>query len=161
MCSDEPLFIDRDGDLFAHILNYLRYGSIELPESIPKAMFNRELDYYGIPENHGSVVQWKKNTLAEKIKDVKCQFVEAEKNKHILAIAVECFNRFNEESKEGREVSFYLERLNLGDDCREFWKLNRNDKKALKTLADNLEYFGLCVSIGKNVNMVSSICLKK
>ncbi|KAL7548999.1 hypothetical protein ACHAWF_012264, partial [Thalassiosira exigua] len=28
---DKPVFIDRDGDIFAHILNYLRYGSIELP----------------------------------------------------------------------------------------------------------------------------------
>ena len=37
-------------------------SGIELPESIPKAMFERELDYYGIPENDGSVVQWKKKT---------------------------------------------------------------------------------------------------
>ena len=50
----ERIFIDRDGDIFRHVLNYLRYGSILLPITIPKSMFNCELDYYGIPaeENH-------------------------------------------------------------------------------------------------------------
>ena len=44
----EPIFIDRDGDTFAHVLNHLRYGSIELPNGIPESMFRRELDYYGV-----------------------------------------------------------------------------------------------------------------
>lgn len=46
--GQEELFIDRDGDLFAHVLNYLRYGSIELPITVARSMFEREIDYYGI-----------------------------------------------------------------------------------------------------------------
>jgi hypothetical protein len=36
---DNPIFIDRDGDMFDHVLNYVRYGSIDLPISIPRTMF--------------------------------------------------------------------------------------------------------------------------
>ena len=52
---DKPIFIDRDGEKFAHVLDYLRYGSIELPPSVPKSMFERELDYYGILVTDASV----------------------------------------------------------------------------------------------------------
>ena len=31
---ENRMFIDRDGDLFALVLNYLRYGSIELPVTV-------------------------------------------------------------------------------------------------------------------------------
>jgi hypothetical protein len=53
----KPMFIDRDSDLFAQVLNYLRYGSIELPVTITQTMFQRELDYYAIPEADGSVTR--------------------------------------------------------------------------------------------------------
>ncbi|EJK72360.1 hypothetical protein THAOC_06116, partial [Thalassiosira oceanica] len=52
---EEAIFIDRDGDLFAHVLNYLRYGSLELPVTVPKSMFERELDYYGVTVEKESI----------------------------------------------------------------------------------------------------------
>ena len=45
---EESIFIDRDGEIFGHILNYLRYGSIVLPITIPREMLLREMDYYRI-----------------------------------------------------------------------------------------------------------------
>ena len=36
--STKPVFVDRDGDIFAQVLNYLRYGSIILPNTIEKTM---------------------------------------------------------------------------------------------------------------------------
>ena len=42
------LHVDRDGDIFAEVLNYLRYGSIVLSVNMLKRMFLRDLDYYGI-----------------------------------------------------------------------------------------------------------------
>ena len=44
--DDKRIFIDRSGDIFQHILEYLRYGSVVLPISIPTEMFTRELEYY-------------------------------------------------------------------------------------------------------------------
>ena len=44
--DDKPIFIDRSGDIFHYVLEYLRYGSIFLPTSIPTEMFTRELEYY-------------------------------------------------------------------------------------------------------------------
>eukprot|EP00956_Cyclotella_meneghiniana_P011776 scaffold16542_cov74-Cyclotella_meneghiniana.AAC.3 len=140
----EPLFIDRDGEKFAHVLDYLRYGSIELPESIPEAMFKRELDYYGVKVNDGSVVQLKKKTLVELRDDVHCQFNVAEKNKYILDIAIACFNYYNSCSKKGGPVSFYLGNC----ECGKYWMNNGMDcdGKAMETLSEYLEqYFGLDV----------------
>ena len=44
--EDKPIFIDRSGDIFACVLEYLRYGSVVLPTSIPTEMFTRDLEYY-------------------------------------------------------------------------------------------------------------------
>ena len=54
--SGKPIFIDRDGDIFARVLNFLRYGSVTLPGSIPKDMFLRDLDFFGIPHETGTVL---------------------------------------------------------------------------------------------------------
>ena len=51
----KSVFIDRNGDIFSHILDYLRYGSITLPDKIVKDMFLRDLDFYGIVPEEGSV----------------------------------------------------------------------------------------------------------
>ena len=51
----KPVFIDRDGDIFAQVLNFLRYGSITLPEKMVKDMFLRDLDFYEIVPGEGSV----------------------------------------------------------------------------------------------------------
>jgi len=53
--SSTPIFIDRNGDIFAYVLDYLRYGSISLPITIEKEMFLRDLDYYGIVPTPGTV----------------------------------------------------------------------------------------------------------
>ena len=44
--EDKPIFIDRSGDILQHVLEYLRYGSVVLPMSIPTEMFTRDLAYY-------------------------------------------------------------------------------------------------------------------
>lgn len=49
-CEDGSYFIDRDGLLFSHILNYLRDDHIELPKDpIELQMLQLEFQYFNIP----------------------------------------------------------------------------------------------------------------
>jgi len=42
------LFIDRDGDRFAYVLDFLRYGHVQLPYNISKELLILDLDFFGI-----------------------------------------------------------------------------------------------------------------
>lgn len=55
----EPIFIDRDGENFRHVLQFLRYGRVSLPLMINKAEFLRDLEFYGIPvpDDDGSIME--------------------------------------------------------------------------------------------------------
>ena len=87
----KPIFIDRDGDLFAYVLNYLRYGSIELPGNLPKATFVRELDYYGLAIYDECILQ---NTPVAMIKLLKSRIHESELHHDMLLIASKCYSEF-------------------------------------------------------------------
>ena len=52
---EETVFIDRNGDTFAYVLDFMRYGSIDLPATISKSMFDRELGFYGINFEEGAI----------------------------------------------------------------------------------------------------------
>lgn len=54
--QEEPIFVDRDSDIFAQVLNYLRYGSIVLPSNMPKEMFTRDLGYYGLHHDDDAII---------------------------------------------------------------------------------------------------------
>jgi BTB/POZ domain len=45
---DAIIFIDRDGENFRHVLQYLRYGRVTLPLSISKSAFLQDMDFFGI-----------------------------------------------------------------------------------------------------------------
>ncbi|KAL7542894.1 hypothetical protein ACHAXR_012195 [Thalassiosira sp. AJA248-18] len=94
----KAVFIDRDGDIFAHILNYLRYGSIELPITLPRSMFDRELDYYGITSMQGieDQVSVGKIVKALNAKVVKAQkeLTEAQMKQDMFLLALECNHQF-------------------------------------------------------------------
>ena len=42
-----PIFIDRNGERFAYVLDYMRDNKINLPITIPKAAMVDDLNYYG------------------------------------------------------------------------------------------------------------------
>eukprot|EP00588_Corethron_pennatum_P017250 CAMPEP_0194307088 /NCGR_PEP_ID=MMETSP0171-20130528/3973_1 /TAXON_ID=218684 /ORGANISM="Corethron pennatum, Strain L29A3" /LENGTH=407 /DNA_ID=CAMNT_0039058977 /DNA_START=65 /DNA_END=1288 /DNA_ORIENTATION=+ len=49
--ADEKLFIERDGERFGHVLDYLRDGCVTLPSSVSKDALLQDLEYYGLPVN--------------------------------------------------------------------------------------------------------------
>jgi hypothetical protein len=138
--KDKPLFIDRDVDLFSHVLNYLRYGSIDLPHYIPKTMFQRELDYYGIAAEDGTVkpmsfIEFSKTNEEElKLSREKCEHHELIRD--MLALAVKCHIKHLEGM--GQETVGF-------DSLREVPELyrsyHRNGSELLEKYLD--EFFGL------------------
>lgn len=68
----KPVFIDRNGDIFEQVLEYLRYGSIALPSKLPKSMFLRDLDFYGIVPAEGTVTT-ESEGLAAQVEDLSKQ----------------------------------------------------------------------------------------
>jgi hypothetical protein len=113
--KDKPLFIDRDGDLFSDLLNYLRYGSIDLPHSIPKTMFQRELDYYGIAAEDGTIkpmsfLEFAKTNEEEwKLSREKC---EHHKLVHeMLDLAIKCHTKLLSGMGQETVVFFFQEEV--------------------------------------------------
>jgi len=53
--SKKPLFIERDANVFAKVLSYMRDYSITLPASVTKDAFEKDLVYYGISANPNSI----------------------------------------------------------------------------------------------------------
>lgn len=46
--EDNEIFIDRNGERFQYVLDYMRDGRVELPRSVSKSLFQADLDYYGL-----------------------------------------------------------------------------------------------------------------
>ncbi|KAL7480628.1 hypothetical protein ACHAW6_006303 [Cyclotella cf. meneghiniana] len=86
----EAIFIDRDGDLFGYILNYMRYGSIVLPVNLPKSMFQRELDFYGLPSTYGITQE----SSIETMKELQNCVENAELHHDMLLIATSCYHQY-------------------------------------------------------------------
>ena len=41
------IFINRDGEMFQYVIDFLRFGRVSLPWSVSREMFLHELDYFG------------------------------------------------------------------------------------------------------------------
>lgn len=160
---DELIFIDRDGDKFAHVLDYLRYGSIELPPAIPQTMFKRELDYYGIPANDTSI---KDISIAEVIRKFNEEFniqtkqFNRQKLIHdVFSLAVQCHNRFCQDNCGEYSVNFSI--LPTGVECFKSYGTRKEEADMLDKYLK--EYFGLSAKVKFNTpyNQHHSITVSK
>lgn len=55
----KSIFIDRDGDRFVYVLDYMRNGSVTLPITVSKDSFLSDLNYYNIGDPQENAVQVK------------------------------------------------------------------------------------------------------
>jgi hypothetical protein len=158
--KDKPLFVDRDGDLFAHVLNYLRYGSIDLPHSIPKTMFQRELDYYGIAAEDGTVkpmsfLEFAK-TNEEQLKSSKETYDHHVLVRDMLALANKCHTKLLDGM--GQEMVDF----NFQSEVPELYKsyCRPNGNELLEKYLD--EFFGLtALMYGNRLNRLLKVSIKK
>eukprot|EP00594_Rhizosolenia_setigera_P015759 CAMPEP_0178966242 /NCGR_PEP_ID=MMETSP0789-20121207/16805_1 /TAXON_ID=3005 /ORGANISM="Rhizosolenia setigera, Strain CCMP 1694" /LENGTH=233 /DNA_ID=CAMNT_0020651469 /DNA_START=203 /DNA_END=901 /DNA_ORIENTATION=- len=70
---ESEIFIDRDGDRFTHVLDYLRYGEVMLPKTISMDAFMKDMDFYGIAVRYKNSVR-RENNAVEILHEVKSQF---------------------------------------------------------------------------------------
>jgi hypothetical protein len=110
---NEPVFVDRNSDIFAQVLDYLRHGSVVLPATVQKDMFVRDLDFYGIVPEEGSVKSdsegWAKQVEARnsRIRELEKESTELELEKNIEVLALYCATKFvTEERGKGVSVRF-------------------------------------------------------
>ncbi|KAJ0070166.1 hypothetical protein NL108_002488 [Boleophthalmus pectinirostris] len=60
-------FIDRDGPVFRHVLNYLRTGELQLPDDFREAgLLRKEADFYRLTELVDLVCEWESQRAANK-----------------------------------------------------------------------------------------------
>jgi hypothetical protein len=148
--NGKPLFIDRDGVIFRHVLNYLRYGSIDLPPTIPKTMFQRELDYYGITAQESTV---KHTSFTDFVNSTKVKLKSEQLTDEMLSLAAEChckFSRNRNGDMNGEDsVSFHLNEKDPLYQKYGYYKSNKEVHSTTQELVNKYlnEYFGLNVTM--------------
>jgi len=55
--KESPIFVDRDGDRFRYVLDYMRDGQkVTLPVTVPKQGFLKDLEYYGFENMNADTI---------------------------------------------------------------------------------------------------------
>jgi BTB/POZ domain len=65
--NNEPVFIDRDGERFVYVLDYMLDGKASLPVSISKTSFISDLKYYGIDTKDSVSILMNSGTCASQL----------------------------------------------------------------------------------------------
>ena len=101
--KDETIFIDRDGQLFRHVLNYLRDGRVILPIAMDKNTFLHELSYYGIHVNDDDCANITVNTEANahSVLQINGLIASLEKEESCIRFARLCIVQFKEKGSTG------------------------------------------------------------
>ena len=108
--AQATIFIDRDGENFRYCLQFLRNGCVDLPLTISRDEFLRDMDYYGLDwkehqVTHGAAV-WKsvqngKEEIKTLTQEANCaRFAEKTFIKFVETGSLEINHYINEEKEE-------------------------------------------------------------
>lgn len=107
----QPIFIDRNGDVFSLVLDYMRYGNVVLPVTVPKETFLRDLDHYGIVYREGSVRRDSFEELPSKLADhqvqlntLRAQTESLDMMNKMDQLASYCFRLYVQDYKKGLTI---------------------------------------------------------
>ena len=53
--SNDEIFLERNGDRFQYVLDYMRDAKVELPLSIPRGQFIADMEYYGLEHSDAGI----------------------------------------------------------------------------------------------------------
>lgn len=53
--EDDAIFIERNGDRFQYVLDYMRDSKVELPLSVPRGQFVADLEYFALDYDDASI----------------------------------------------------------------------------------------------------------
>jgi hypothetical protein len=134
--------------------------SIELPITIPRSMFDRELDYYGITLAEDRISD--QESLARTLKSLVEPVAKAKREHELFLLALECYYKFchsDHAFTDGASVNIHRA------DHRLFNGKKSVDLEERKLFDKYLErYFGLEVHPSYNVNKDGAsfnVCMKK
>ena len=123
----EPIFIDRNGDVFALVLDYMRHGQVVLPITCPMDTFQRDLEHYGIPYKEGTVRRDSYHaagemtaTMAhhqEQLDCLRARTKSLDLTNKMEALASFCFRRYVQDYKKGLSILPIFILLDEGDEC--------------------------------------------
>lgn len=74
--GEGTIFIDRNGERFQYVLDFMRDASVELPTTIPRAQFIKDLEYLGIDFTSESITIY---ATAIDLRAVNARFVKRAK----------------------------------------------------------------------------------
>jgi hypothetical protein len=118
--SNNAFFIDRDGERFGYVLDFLRYGQVSVPFHISKELLMLDMDYYGITSanddnvKHGAVhygqarveeLHQEKKRLRKKISKIEGKIETIDHEFHIMKVATKCFHCYMDMDRNTKQDS--------------------------------------------------------
>jgi hypothetical protein len=134
--DDEPLFIDRDGERFRYVLDFMRDGpKVSLPVTISKEGFIKDLDYFGFDNVNPEDISLRSShsvyvDMAKKMNTLEMtNIANGEMDRNCSVLAHYCFVRF--------KLSLDLVVNMVGHDRNQFYRSEHNkyqDNETMKKL---------------------------
>eukprot|EP00590_Aulacoseira_subarctica_P007898 CAMPEP_0172424558 /NCGR_PEP_ID=MMETSP1064-20121228/26423_1 /TAXON_ID=202472 /ORGANISM="Aulacoseira subarctica , Strain CCAP 1002/5" /LENGTH=241 /DNA_ID=CAMNT_0013166773 /DNA_START=245 /DNA_END=970 /DNA_ORIENTATION=+ len=105
---DITIFIDRDGERFKNVLDYMRYGKVSLPITVSRETFLLDMEYYGFTSvdtnNSHSTPELSQIDDSESNKEVILRCVNIFQTKNLALAAMKKSKEKLEESKKRLEL---------------------------------------------------------
>lgn len=113
---NDPIFIDRNGERFQYVIDYMREGQVELPTTVSMDTFLKEMDYFGFDEIslHSIRIYQPYQTVLE---EIKYEIVALKQMKHdltnlenrIMDVHTDHTTKFDEMNKSMTAITKWLQ----------------------------------------------------